>query len=224
MIETDVNPVSTTDDNIAASSDIIDIEQLNRVLSDHDYISVVPTTDDKLDAAVAEVDRLKYIIDTYNMERFSIERYIGSPDLLNFYTGFSNHQTLKKFYCTLAPSASTMIAWTQFRRSNVRVCDFRDSCSSTALPLIDQFFLVLTRLRTGMLEMELADRCNISQSTISRSLIGWLNYLYFFLGSVPIWPSRNDVDKHMPEIFKPDYILTRVVIDCTELYVQKPAS
>jgi hypothetical protein len=140
VIETDVNPVSTTDDNIAASSDIIDIEQLNRVLPDHDYISVVPTTDDKLDAAVAEIDRLKYIIDTYNMERFSIERYVGSPDLLNFYTGFSNYQTLKNFYCTLAPSASTMIAWTQFRRSNVRVCDFRDSCSSTALPLIDQFF------------------------------------------------------------------------------------
>lgn len=46
----------------AASSDIIDIEQLNRVLPDHDYISVVPTTDDKLDAAVAEIDRLKCII------------------------------------------------------------------------------------------------------------------------------------------------------------------
>jgi hypothetical protein len=64
-----------------------------------------------------------------------------------------------------------------------------------------------------MLEMELADRFNISQSTISRLLIGWLNYLYFFLGSVPIWPSCNDVDKHMLEIFKPDYVLTRVVID-----------
>jgi hypothetical protein len=46
----------------------------------------------------------------------------------------------------------------------------------------------------------------------------------FFLGSIPIWPSRDDVNKHMPDIFKPDYVSTRVIIDCTELYVQKPSS
>lgn len=49
---------------------------LQFIHSDHDYISVVPTTDDKLYAAVAKIDCLKCII-TYN-----VERYAGSPDLL----------------------------------------------------------------------------------------------------------------------------------------------
>ncbi len=74
-----------------------------------------------------------------------------------------------------------------------------------------------------MLELELADRFNVSQATISRLLITWLNYFYFYFGSIPIWPTRDVIDKNMQEIFKPDCIRTRLVIACTELYVQKPS-
>ena len=29
----------------------------------------------------------------------------------------------------------------------------------------------------------------------------WLNFIYFPLGGIPIWPSRQQVDKGMPESF-----------------------
>ena len=72
-------------------------------------------------------------------------------------------------YSVLAPSAATMISWSQQQRNAVRnnVSDFREACNSTVLHLVDQFFLVLTRLRTGMLELELADRFNMSQTAVS---------------------------------------------------------
>ena len=40
----------------------------------------------------------------------------------------------------------------------------------------------------------------------------------------PIWPSREDVKCYMPECFRTLYPTTKVIIDCTEIYVQTPSS
>lgn len=36
------------------------------------------------------------------------------------------------------------------------------------------------------------------------------------------WPSRKKVQKNMPRSFKAKYKSTRVIIDCTEFFIQKP--
>ena len=41
---------------------------------------------------------------------------------------------------------------------------------------------------------------------------------------LPIWPSRQQVDESMPEMFKEKYPATRVIIDCTEIRVEAPES
>ena len=63
----------------------------------------------------------------------------------------------------------------------------------------------------------------MSQSTVSRMLITWANYLYFVFGTLAVWPSRQQIRKTMPECFAV-YPKTRVIIDCTELNTQMPAS
>jgi hypothetical protein len=170
--------------NRAEASDTFDsaaITNINSILPEHDYVCTIPTTEEKLEAAMEEIDRLRSIINSYNNERFCIERFSKNPEFLKFYTGISSYDMLMKVYAVIAPSALTMIAWSQLPRNIARGdIECRDTCNNTALHLVDQFFLVLVRLRTGMLELELADRFNISQSTVSRLLITWLNYLYFF--------------------------------------------
>ena len=64
----------------------------------------------------------------------------------------------------------------------------------------------------------------VHDSTVSRKVITWANYLYFFLGAQPIWPSKEAVQKHLPQEFRVLYPNTRVVIDCTEIRVQVPSS
>ena len=44
------------------------------------------------------------------------------------------------------------------------------------------------------------------------------------MGSIPIWPSKKQVEETMPESFKTTYPTTRCIIDCTELYCQRPSS
>ncbi|XP_046548236.1 uncharacterized protein LOC124258217 [Haliotis rubra] len=60
--------------------------------------------------------------------------------------------------------------------------------------------------------------------TVSRKILTWLNYLYFVLGSIPLWLSRQQIDYLTPEDFKPKYSSTRVVLDCTEITCQVPSS
>lgn len=99
-------------------------------------------------------------------------------------------------------------------------CSGRPSC----LKLIDEMFMFLCRLRGGLLEFDLSTRFNVSLATVSRKLIMWANYLYFVLGSYPIWLSQDEVKKLMPSCFKDKYCNTRVIIDCTEIQVQTPSS
>ena len=48
--------------------------------------------------------------------------------------------------------------------------------------------------------------------------------MYFTLRSIPIWPSTEQIKKTMPDTFKTTYPTTRCIIDCTELYCQRPSS
>ena len=78
-------------------------------------------------------------------------------------------------------------------------------------------------MRVGTLNQVLADNFNISQTTVSRVFISWINFLYFMLGSICIWPSRAKIKKHMPT-FKSLYPDCRGIIDASEIKVQAPSS
>ncbi|CAG2223584.1 unnamed protein product [Mytilus edulis] len=84
--------------------------------------------------------------------------------------------------------------------------------------------LQMERLRCGFLTEDLSVRFNIHASTVSRKIITWTNYLYFILGGINIWPSRSKIMEHMPQDFKLLYPNTRVIIDCTEIFTERPSS
>ncbi|XP_065681528.1 uncharacterized protein LOC136095184 [Hydra vulgaris] len=88
----------------------------------------------------------------------------------------------------------------------------------------DQLYMFLVWLKNGFTIFHTSCLFKISKSTTSRYLITWTNFIYFSIGSVPIWPSREQVDKYIPENFKMTFPSTRCIIDCTELFCQKPSS
>jgi hypothetical protein len=48
--------------------------------------------------------------------------------------------------------------------------------------------------------------------------------MYFKLGSLPIWASKDTIQKTMPQTFRDKYPDTRVIIDCSEIFSQIPDS
>lgn len=75
-----------------------------------------------------------------------------------------------------------------------------------------------------ILGTDLGVRFNISPSTVSRIILTWSNFLYTMLGQVPIWPTTAQIKDSMPECFKKIYPKTRVIVNCTEIKVQRPSS
>ena len=89
---------------------------------------------------------------------------------------------------------------------------------------VDHLFLFLSWLRLGSPLKHSAWLFDLCKSTASRYIITWANFIYFKLGCVPIWPTKDIVIEAMPECFRDTYPNTRVIIDCTELFCQKPFS
>lgn len=90
--------------------------------------------------------------------------------------------------------------------------------------LIDELFMFLCRLQCGLLAQDLAVRFNCNLLTVSRKIITWANFLYFVLGSINIWPSKQQINEKMPQSFMSLYPSTRVIIDCTEIRTERPSS
>ena len=88
----------------------------------------------------------------------------------------------------------------------------------------DQLLIVLIRLRIGAAERDLSIRFGVSESTVCRTFQKWINYLYLRLGSLPIWPSWESVERSMPNCFRESYPTTFAIIDATGLYCEVPAS
>ena len=92
-----------------------------------------------------------------------------------------------------------------------------------ALAPLEEFFLVLVRIRLGLLEQDIADRFGLSCATASRIFATWINFLFLKVKEIPLWPPRDVVKSSTLKIFKDLYPTTRVVIDATEIFVEKPS-
>jgi hypothetical protein len=197
------------------------------VSNDHDYIMQPSSPNSKLEAAQKEINVLQGQIEELKAERFCVERFSSDSKFINFYTGFADYKTFVSIFTALQPTATTMVRWSQMQRHSsnmdkIKATPFKGDDRS--LSLIDQFFMFMCRIRQGFPEQDLAVRFNISQTSVSRILITWANYLYAMFGSLRIWPSRRVVDQNMPVCFKCTYPNTRVILDCTEIKVQTPSS
>lgn len=85
-----------------------------------------------------------------------------------------------------------------------------------------EYILTLVRIRLGLLNKHVDDIFGISSTTASNIFTTWVNLMYHVLKPVLKWPSKEAVQKHMPNAFKKAFPKTRVIVDCTEFYIQRP--
>ncbi|XP_020917026.1 uncharacterized protein LOC110254386 [Exaiptasia diaphana] len=176
---------------------------------------------------------------------FTLEHFTEDEEIC-YYTGFPNYQTFLAVYNFLDPGEkgeniryngnnNTSVDddfYNQADESEESDDELLDDVEeksrkrgrSRALKPIEEVFLVLCRLRRGFCERHLGHLYGISQSTVSRTLTAWFNYMYLKFSKICIWPSREKVDETMPECFREKYPTTRVIIDCTEIRWQMPSS
>ncbi|XP_065884580.1 uncharacterized protein [Dysidea avara] len=186
---------------------------------DIDYSSV-----DCLKAQVAELsEQLAKTQAKYEKSLFRLANIKEDDGLVSFYTGFPDYNTLLTFYNIILESdAKVMRQWRggESKESYNDVKTGRDY----KLPLFEQLFLTLVRLRLNDPELDLAIRFGLSQSCVSRIIATWINLLYHSLKGLERFPPWHIVQKYMPVAFKEQYPNTRLVIDCTEFGIERPSS
>ena len=140
-----------------------------------------------------------------------------------FYTGLTFGQFVALFNFLNSHGICYRLNYWGSDYAKVQLLDIEEKGQKCFLEPDDELCLTLCRLRVNIPEKVLADNYNISVSEVSRIFATWLDLLFSRLIQLPVWAVRRTVEETMPELFRQKYPLTRVVLDCTELFIEKPS-
>ena len=160
--------------------------------------------------------------------QFSLEKIKDDNSAILFYTGFPSYEALISFFKYIEPKLEKMQYWKGERLVKGSQPYQEDENRkkpgpSRKLSFLDEFLLVLMRLKAGLFVQDLADRFGVSISLVSRICITWINLLYYELKDIFPFPTQELVRKNMPEEFA-EFATTRIILDCTELFIQRPSA
>lgn len=153
--------------------------------------------------------------------KFCVENLLKTDANVAFYTGLPNIATFKALFEYLKVKSSHLNFW--------RGKDTKAAKSDTKkgpqqkLSLENQFFATLVRLKLGLFLDDLANRFCVSPGYLSRMFNTWVRFLRLELEVLFPYPSAPQVQENTPEFFS-KYPNTRMILDCTEIYVQKPSA
>ena len=93
-----------------------------------------------------------------------------------------------------------------------------------SLKLKQEFLLTMIKIRTGILLQDLAFHFQIFLGLVSNIFTTWVKFLSKELEWIITWPNRNIIKRNLPTIFREYYPKCCVIIDCPELFIEKPSS
>ena len=152
---------------------------------------------------------------------FSIKTVKDNDKVLRFYTGFENYEVFSMVLDFLGRETVGHLDY-QNTENLGEIKDKYKPGPSRALTVENEFFLVLCRLKVGLLEEDLSARFGVCQSVVSQIVNTWIKFIFFRFKELNVFPSREIVQLHLPECFLKKYSTTTLIIDATEIYIEKP--
>jgi len=135
---------------------------------------------------------------------------------MNYYTGMSSQHFLSLLALLNAGDICSRLRYWGSNNSSIKG-------QKHSLEPKDELFLTLAHLQDNIPKKVLADNYKISAAEISRIFVSWLDLIYSRLVQLLIWASKNIHQITMPECFGEKCPLTRVIIDCMKIFIQKPS-
>ena len=127
------------------------------------------------------------------LAQFSLETFKDDDKAIRFYTGFASYKCFMICFNFLGPAVATLC---YDEKSSGKEASFMGRHRS--LTPLNEYFLTLCRLRAGLKEQDLAYRFGISQSTVSRIVTTWLDFMFHKFKEI----HRQVVDYFMPDCFR----------------------
>lgn len=153
--------------------------------------------------------------------KWSVAKIADDDVKTKYYTGLPSFAVFMWLFNFLLPKAERMRFWIG---SNTDQTTDRQRASTGSLGLMDQLFAVLVRMRLGLYITDISERFQISEGTFSKYFSTWISFLSLELKSLNPFPSRDIVNRTMPLSFKEKYPSLRVILDCTEIFIQRSSN
>ena len=171
-----------------------------------------------------QLDELKVEVETLRSSRFSLEKIKDDDKAVKFYTGFPNYKALVATFQYFEPKLQHIHYWRgpKFVKASGSYTTTKPG-KKRSLSLLDEYFLVLIRLKVGLFVNDLADRFKISSGYVSKIFTTWIHFLFHELPMLFPFPSQQMTRKYMPKQFN-SYPSTLIIIDCTEIFIEIPSS
>jgi len=80
--------------------------------------------------------------------------------------------------------------------------------------------MVLTKLRHA----DPHQQFGVDITRVSKIFNHWINVMFVELQPLVRWPQRDILRKTLPQCFKPQYSRATCIIDCSEIFIQRPTS
>ena len=88
----------------------------------------------------------------------------------------------------------------------------------------DQLLMVLMKLRRAVTNQDLGYRFKIDVTRVSKIFHLWIDTMAAQLKPMVKWPDREIIRSTLPDCFKPKYDRTTCIIDCSEVFIQRPTA
>ena len=162
---------------------------------------------DEIFALKEQINAINLEFEEFKSRHFSLDSIKNDPSAVKFYTGFPNYESLISVFKYFEPKFQRVHYWTgpktfetikeqlQYQSADM----FRSKPGrKRTLSLLEEFFIVLLRLKVGLFVGDIADRYHISSGHVSKIFTTWINFLYHELPLLFPFPSQAMVRKYMP--------------------------
>lgn len=126
--------------------------------------------------------------------------------MTKFYTGLPSWKVFEHVHSILLPHVS------------------RKYSGRSKLASKDELLLVLMRLRLDLKVEDIGYRFEIAKSTVTTVFNVWIDVMAERLKFLIKWAPKEIIQASMPQIFRETYPLTRCIIDCSEVFIERPLS
>ncbi len=147
---------------------------------------------------------------------FKLDDIAGNDKLVQLYTGFSSHDILLAFFEFLGSAVTKLNYRGEKRKEGKRH-------RQRKLDPLNQFFLILIKLKLKLRSFDLAVRFGISESLVSRYVITWVCFMYQHLKEIEWMPAVEQVASTLPPAFREKYPTTYAIIDGSEMFIETPS-
>ena len=155
--------------------------------------------------------------------RLDMQQFKDKPEDIAFFTGFSDNETLMLCF-DFVEEPSRNLSYGSHQRKILDSNTSNKPGRPRKLTIFQEFVMVLMKLRLGLFNRDLAYRFNISSSVVSEIFRTWIRFLRSELQLLIQLPPKDVIKLHMPSLFKEFYPRTTIIIDCTEIEMERPSA